>query len=62
MCIFLHVLEVTLELKVNFHKIILLGVNINDSWLQEANSVINCRVGGFPSCTWVSLWMVMRST
>lgn len=32
-------------LKVNFHKSLLVGVNIGDSWLNEASSVLNCKVG-----------------
>jgi len=32
-------------LKVNFHKILLVGVNISNSWLVKAASILNCRVG-----------------
>ncbi|MCI32708.1 RNA-directed DNA polymerase (Reverse transcriptase), partial [Trifolium medium] len=32
-------------LKVNFHKSMLVGVNIGDSWLAEAASVLDCIVG-----------------
>jgi len=32
-------------LKVNFHKSMLAGVNISDSWLNEATSVLSCKVG-----------------
>jgi len=32
-------------LKVNFHKSMLIGVNITDSWLTEAALVMNCRRG-----------------
>jgi hypothetical protein len=32
-------------LKVNFNKSMLVGVNISDSWLSEAASVLRCRVG-----------------
>lgn len=35
-------------LKVNFHKSSLVGVNINDSWLSEAASVLGCKVGKIP--------------
>ncbi|GAU29920.1 hypothetical protein TSUD_148290 [Trifolium subterraneum] len=35
-------------LKVNFHKSMLVGVNITDSWLGEAASVLSCRVGKIP--------------
>jgi hypothetical protein len=35
-------------LKVNFHKSMLTGVNIPDSWLSEAASVMSCRRGGIP--------------
>jgi len=32
-------------LKVNFHKRMLVGVNIPESWLAEASSILNCKVG-----------------
>ncbi|WJX25077.1 hypothetical protein P8452_14152 [Trifolium repens] len=35
-------------LKVNFNKSMLVGVNIPDSWLGEAASVLRCRVGKVP--------------
>ncbi|MCI07030.1 cysteine-rich receptor-like protein kinase, partial [Trifolium medium] len=35
-------------LKVNFHKSMLFGVNVNDSWLHEAASVMNCKHGRLP--------------
>jgi len=35
-------------LKVNFHKSMLSGVNVNDSWLMEAALVLNCRRGAVP--------------
>jgi len=35
-------------LKVNFHKSILVGVNIAPSWLNEAASVLRCKVGKVP--------------
>jgi hypothetical protein len=35
-------------LKVNFHKSLLVGVNIADSWLNEAASILNCKVGKVP--------------
>ncbi|CAJ2661804.1 unnamed protein product [Trifolium pratense] len=35
-------------LKVNFHKSMLVGVNIPDSWLDEAASVLCCKVGKIP--------------
>jgi hypothetical protein len=35
-------------LKVNFNKSMLVGVNIPDSWLGEAASVLCCRVGKIP--------------
>ncbi|XP_024636485.1 uncharacterized protein [Medicago truncatula] len=40
--------EVTSGLKVNFNKSMLVGVNIHDSWLAEAASVINCKLGRVP--------------
>ncbi|GAU37855.1 hypothetical protein TSUD_22710 [Trifolium subterraneum] len=35
-------------LKVNSHKSMLVGVNIGDSWLIEAASVLGCKVGKVP--------------
>ena len=35
-------------LKVNFTKSMLTGVNIPDTWLSEAASVMNCRRGSIP--------------
>ncbi|GAU35536.1 hypothetical protein TSUD_155670 [Trifolium subterraneum] len=35
-------------LKVNFNKSMLVGVNVNDSWLHEAASVMNCKHGKLP--------------
>jgi hypothetical protein len=37
--------ELMSGLKVNFHKSMLVGVNISDSWLNEAVSALRCRVG-----------------
>jgi len=39
-------------LKVNFHKSMLIGVNVNDSWLTEAALVLNCKGGPFHLCIW----------
>ncbi|GAU48696.1 hypothetical protein TSUD_186890 [Trifolium subterraneum] len=35
-------------LKVNFNKSMLFGVNVNDSWLHEAASVMHCKHGRLP--------------
>jgi hypothetical protein len=35
-------------LKVNFNKSLLVGVNISDSWLAEAATILNCKVGKVP--------------
>lgn len=40
--------EAMFGLKVNFHKSSLVGVNINVSWLNEAASVLGCKVGKVP--------------
>jgi hypothetical protein len=37
--------ELMSGLKVNFHKSMLVGVNIADSWLHEAASALCCKVG-----------------
>ena len=36
------------ELKVNFSKSYLVGVNVASSWLSEAAMVLNCKVGSIP--------------
>jgi hypothetical protein len=36
------------SLKVHFHKSMLAGVNISDSWLIEAAFALRCRVGQIP--------------
>jgi len=36
------------SLKVNFHKSLLVGVNIADSWLNEVASILNCKLGKVP--------------
>jgi len=40
--------EATSGLKVNFPKSMLVGVNIHDSWLAEAASLLHCKLGHFP--------------
>ena len=35
-------------LKVNFNKSLLVGINISDSWLNEAAAVLSCKVGKIP--------------
>jgi hypothetical protein len=35
-------------LKVNYHKSMLVGINIADSWLHEVASALHCRVGKVP--------------
>lgn len=40
--------EIISGLKVNFHKSLLVGVNVKESWLLEADIVLNCKVGQLP--------------
>ena len=40
--------EASSGLKVNFHKSMLFGINIHDSWLTEAASVPHCKMGRLP--------------
>ena len=35
-------------LKVNFHKSLLVGINIADFWLNDATSILHCKVGKVP--------------
>jgi len=36
------------SLKVNFNKSLLVVINIGESWLVEAASILNCKVGKIP--------------
>ena len=38
----------TSGLKVNFHKSMLVGVNVSDFWMNEASTVLNCKIGHIP--------------
>jgi hypothetical protein len=40
--------ELVSELKVIFHRSMLMGVNANDSWLIDAAVVVNCKIGCIP--------------
>jgi len=40
--------ELVSGLKVNFHKSMLVGVNISNFWLSEATYVLSCKVGKVP--------------
>lgn len=40
--------ELLSGLKVNFNKSLLVGINISESWLSEAASVLGCKVGKIP--------------
>jgi len=42
------IFEQLFGLRVNFHKSLLTGINVPDSWLSEAALVMNFRVGVFP--------------
>ena len=35
-------------LKVNFHRSVLVGVNVEESWLGEAASFLSCKIGKIP--------------
>jgi len=35
-------------LKLNYHKSMLVGINIEDSWLTEAASILSCKIGRVP--------------
>lgn len=40
--------ELSSGLQVNFHKSSILGVNVDNYWLQTASSSLQCRIGSFP--------------
>jgi hypothetical protein len=40
--------EIVSGLKVNFHKSLLVGINTQLTWLEEAAEVLNCKVGALP--------------
>jgi len=44
----LHLFEDVSGLKINFHKSMLTGVNVSNSWLSKAALVMNCRKGTIP--------------
>ena len=44
----LRLFEFTYGLKVNFHKSMLYWINVSDSWLHEAASVMHCKHGRLP--------------
>jgi hypothetical protein len=48
LCGVLLLFELMSGLKVNFHKSILVGVNISESWLREAAPALRCKVGKVP--------------
>jgi hypothetical protein len=37
--------EVMLGLKVNFHKSVLMGVNISQRWVEKVSKFLNCKIG-----------------
>lgn len=40
--------ELIADLKVNFHKSLLVGVNVDNSWLTNATNVLNCKIDYLP--------------
>ncbi|XP_058731299.1 uncharacterized protein LOC131603066 [Vicia villosa] len=44
----LQLFELASGLKINFHKSQLFGINVQQTWLEEAALVLNCRVGSLP--------------
>jgi hypothetical protein len=40
--------ELMSGLKVNYHKSLLVGINIAHSWIEEAANILNCKVGSTP--------------
>jgi len=55
------IFELLSGLKVNFNKRLLVGINISDSWLSEATSVLSCKAGTIPflylGCL---LWIILE--
>lgn len=44
----LKLFELIYGLKVNFHKSLLVGVNVKSEWIREATTSLNCKVGNTP--------------
>jgi hypothetical protein len=44
----LKLFKVMFGLKVNYHKSMLVGINVDESWLSEAASVLSCKIGRIP--------------
>lgn len=42
------IFELVACLKVNFHKSVLVGVNVEKEWLEEVVGVLHCKMGSFP--------------
>jgi len=40
--------EVMSGLKANYHKSMFVGINVDESWLNEAASVLSCKIGRIP--------------
>ncbi|KAL4189382.1 hypothetical protein AMTRI_Chr08g165150 [Amborella trichopoda] len=45
---FLKICEVTLGLKVNFHKSSMVGINCSDDLIMDLANMMGCEVGSFP--------------
>jgi len=43
--------EAMLGLKINYHKNMLVGINIDESWLNGTTSVLSCKIGCIPNVT-----------
>jgi len=52
----IHLFAAMSGLPINFHKSMLVGVNVVDFWLQEVAFVLRCKVDCLPLiyCIWVS--------
>lgn len=44
----LQLFELVSSLKINCHKSLIVGINVPQSWLEEAASVLHCRFGALP--------------
>ena len=48
MKVILTLFEVMSGLKVNYHKSMLVGINVDESWVNQTASVLSCKIGRIP--------------
>lgn len=44
----LHLFELVSRMKINYHKSHILGIKTSSSWVKDAATILNCKVGSLP--------------